>query len=380
MTMLPDFKLETYLAKWEFTARYHMTASDMESMTIAELLALAAPEDRKAFEAMRLSYIETTGTAPLRAAIAETYDGLAPEDALAFAGAEEGIFCAMHALLDKDSHAVIMTPNYQSSESLPLSICATTGIALRESENWALDVDAMRAALRPNTKLVLINFPHNPTGKVIDRATFAAVVELCRARGIHLFSDEVYRGLERRPELQLPQAAEAYERGLSLNVMSKAYGLPGLRIGWIACKDRALLARMERMKHYLSICNAGPSEHLAVIALKARERILARNLALIDRNLQSVNGFFAEFPDLFDWQLPDGGCIGFPRYKGKDGVETFCKRLAEEIGVVLLPAGIYQSALTPTPTERFRIGFGRSYVPEGIAAMRAWLRGNRQAA
>jgi aspartate/methionine/tyrosine aminotransferase len=380
MTMLPDFRLETYLGKWEFAARYHMTASDMESMSVAELLALGSAEDRAAFETLRLGYIETYGTPPLRAAIAGTYAGLAAEDVLAFAGAEEGIFCAMHALLDKDSHAVIVTPNYQSSETLPLSICATTGVALREKENWALDVDELHSALRPYTKLVLINFPHNPTGKVIDPATFAALVTLCRDRGIYLFSDEVYRGLERRPELQLPQAAEVYERGLSLNVMSKAYGLPGLRVGWIACKDRDLLSRMERIKHYLSICNAGPSEHLAIIALKARARIVARNLALIDTNLKSVNAFFDEFAELFDWQVPDGGCIGFPRYKGKDGVDAFCTRLAEEIGVVLLPASIYRSDLTPTPKDRFRIGFGRSYVPEGMAAMRAWLRGNRQAA
>jgi aspartate/methionine/tyrosine aminotransferase len=341
---------------------------------------MATPEDRAAFDEMRLGYIETTGTPPLRAAIAGTYAGLQPEDVLAFAGAEEGIFCAMHALLDKDSHAVVVTPNYQSSETLPLSLCATTGVALRERENWALDIDELHVALKPYTKLILINFPHNPTGKVIDRATFDALVKLCRERGIYLFSDEVYRGLERRPELQLPQAAEVYERGLSLNVMSKAYGLPGLRVGWIATRDRALLSRMERIKHYLSICNAGPSEHLAVIALKARERIVARNRALIARNLDDVNAFFAEFGALFDWQLPDGGCIGFPRYKGKDGVESFCQRLAEEIGVVLLPASIYQSALTPVPTDRFRIGFGRSYIPEGIAAMRAWLRSNRQAA
>jgi len=380
MTMLPDFKLETYLSKWEFAARYHMTASDMESMTVSELLAMATPEDRKGFDEMRLAYIETYGTPALRAAVAATYRGLAAEDVIAFAGAEEGIFCAMHALLEKDSHAVVVTPNYQSSESLPLSICATTGVALREAENWALDLDEVRAALRPNTKLVLVNFPHNPTGKVIDRATFDGLISLCSERGIHLFSDEVYRGLERRAEIRLPQAAEAYDRGISLNVMSKAYGLPGLRVGWIACKDRALLSRMERIKHYLSICNAGPSEHLAIIALKAKDRILARNLVLIDTNLREMNAFFAEFAEIFDWRLPDGGCIGFPRYKGKDGVETFCRRLAEEIGVVLLPSSIYQSALTPVAADRFRIGFGRTYVPEGLAAMRAWLRGNRQAA
>src|SRR5581483_524167 len=183
---------ETYLSKWEFAARYHMTASDMESMTVAELLAMASPEDRKVFDDMRLGYIETFGTPALRAAVAATYRGIAPEDVIAFAGAEEGIFCAMHALLDKDSHAVIVTPNYQSSETLPLSICATTGVGLREAENWALDLDELRAALRPNTKLVLVNFPHNPTGKVADRATFDGLVALCAQRGIQLFSDEVY--------------------------------------------------------------------------------------------------------------------------------------------------------------------------------------------
>ncbi|HEY4162454.1 MAG TPA: aminotransferase class I/II-fold pyridoxal phosphate-dependent enzyme [Dongiaceae bacterium] len=380
MTMLPDFKLETYLSKWEFAARYHMTASDMESMSISELLAMAEPADRAAFDKLSLAYIETFGTPALRAAIAGTYTGLQAEDVIAFAGAEEGIFCAVHALLDKDSHAIVVTPNYQSSETLPLSICATTGVALRENQDWRLDIDEMRAALRPNTKLVLVNFPHNPTGKVIDRATFQSLVDLCAERNIHLLSDEVYRGLERRPELQLPQAAEVYDKGISLNVMSKAYGLPGLRVGWIACRDRALLSRMEHIKHYLSICNAGPSEHLAVIALKARKRILQRNLAMIDTNLKAVNEFFGEFGDLFDWQVPDGGCIAFPRYKGKDGVETFARRLAEEAGIVVLPAGLYQSDLTPVPTDRFRIGFGRSHIPEGLAAMRAWLRGNRQAA
>ncbi len=377
MTMLPDFKLETYLSKWEFAARYHMTASDMQTLTIKELLALASSEDRAAFESLTLSYIETYGTPTLRAAIAATYAGLQPDDILCFAGAEEAIFCAMHAILTRDDHAVVVTPNYQSAEEIPLSICAVTGVALLENENWRLDLDAIKAALRHNTRVLSINFPHNPTGKLIDRATFDALVQLCAERGIYLFSDEVYRGLERRPELQLPQAGEVFAKGLSLGVMSKAYGLPGLRVGWIATRDRVLLSRMERIKHYLSICNAVPSEHLAVIALKARARILERNLALIAANLGVMQAFFGEFPDLFDWQVPDGGCIAYPRYKGADGVENFCRKLVEEIGIVLLPAGIYTSSLTPTPADRFRIGFGRDYVPEGMAALRAWIRKNR---
>src|SRR6185369_14784311 len=141
--------------------------------------------------------------------------------------------------------------------------------------------------------------------------------------------------------------------------------------------DRDVLTRLERAKHYLSICNAGPSEHLAVIALKARAKILKRNRDLLAANLVTMNAFFDEFGDLFDWTIPDGGCIAYPRYKGKDGVETFCRRLAEEDGIILLPASIYGSELTDTPNDRFRIGFGRSYTAEGMSAMRAFIRRNR---
>lgn len=376
MTMLPDFRLETYLGKWEFACRYHMTASDMQTLSLKELLALATPADRAAWDDLPLHYIEPTGTPALRAAIAATYRGVVSEDILAFAGAEEGIFCAMHALLEKHDHAIVVTPNYQSSEELPKALCHTTGVALDPARNWDLDLDAVKAAIRPNTKLIAVNFPHNPTGKVIDRATFDGLVALCRQHGIWLFSDEVYRGLERAAEIRLPSAIEAYEKGLTLGVMSKAYGLPGLRVGWIASKDHALLYKMERMKHYLSICNAGPSEHLAVIALKASDKIIGRNRDLIARNLVAVDAFFADFPDLFDWRHPDGGCIAYPRYLGKDGVETFCRRLVEEAGIVLLPASLYASDLTATPGDRFRIGFGRNHVPEGLAAMRAHIRKN----
>jgi aspartate/methionine/tyrosine aminotransferase len=173
---------------------------------------------------------------------------------------------------------------------------------------------------------------------------------------------------------------EAYERGLSLGVMSKAYGLPGLRVGWIAARNHDLLGRMERIKHYLSICNAGPSEHLATIALKARGQVIGRNVALLKDNLQAVEAFFAEYPGRFDWQRPDGGCVAFPRYLGGDGVEAFCRRLVEDAGIVLLPASIYKSSLNPTSPDRFRIGFGRNYTKDGLNEMRRFLGKNRDAA
>ena len=371
--MLPDFRLETYFSRWEFNARYHMCASDMESLPVSDLLAMADPETRRAWDSLRLGYTETFGAPDLRHEIAGTYDEIDADDVLCFAGAEEGIFAAMQVLLSADDHAIVVTPNYQAAETVPAAICEVSGVALDADNDWALDIAALRAALRPNTRVISFNFPHNPTGKVIDQETLDELIDIANERGIYLFSDEVYRLLERSEARRLPQVADRYERGLSLNVMSKAYGLPGLRIGWIATKDREVLSRMERVKHYLSICNSAPSEVLALIALRARERLLDRNRGLIDENLKQLNAFFGDFPDLFEWRVPDGGCIGYPRYCGKDGVEHFCESLVEQAGVLLLPASVYASALTATPTDRFRIGYGRANIDEGLAVMRAHI-------
>jgi aspartate/methionine/tyrosine aminotransferase len=203
---------------------------------------------------------------------------------------------------------------------------------------------------------------------------FEEIVAVCRERGIYLFSDEVYRGIERDEKKRLPQGADIYERALSLNVVSKAYGLPGLRIGWIACRDRDVLARMARIKHYLSICNSAPSEVLACIALKARDRILARNRALAAENLARIDAFFARHADRFEWYTPDGGCIAYPRYLGAEGVERFCERLVNEAGVLLLPASMYRSDLLPTPPDHFRIGYGRFGMGEALTAFDSFLR------
>ncbi|OYU34239.1 aminotransferase class I/II-fold pyridoxal phosphate-dependent enzyme [Novosphingobium sp. PASSN1] len=369
-----NFALEVYFSKWEFAAKYHLTASDAQSMTLSDLLALASPEDRARFDALHLGYTETFGSRPLRETIAGTYDHIAADDLLCFAGAEEGIYVAMRVLLRPEDHAIVITPNYQAAETIPLSICAVTGVALDADAGWALDIDKVRAALRPNTRLISICFPNNPTGAIPSRATFDALVELCRAHGLWLFSDEVYRLIERDPALRLPQVADVYDRGVSLNVMSKSYGLPGLRIGWLACRDRGVLAAAERYKHYLSICNAGPSELLAEIALKARDTILARNRALVRSNLALLDDFFAGFPDLFDWRHPDSSCVAFIRYRGADGVEAFCERLVAETGVLLLPASIYRSELGPVPADHFRIGFGRSNMADALAVFGDWLR------
>jgi aspartate/methionine/tyrosine aminotransferase len=375
--MLPEFKLETHFSKWEFQARYHMTASDAESMSVRELLALATAEEREEFEGLWLGYTETFGAPDLREAIAATHENRVASDVLCFAGASEGIFAANAVILDKDSHAIVVTPNYQSHETLPVAICSATGIPLDPDDNWSLDIDRVAAAVRPNTKLVTINFPHNPTGAILPPDRYQALIELCRKHGIYILHDEIFNGLGPTGTEHLPFIADIYERGLSLNVMSKSYGLPGLRIGWITCADHDMIARMERMKHYLSICSSGPSERLSKIALNNREKLLARNCAIIDENLPKWEAFFARYPDLFEWRRPAGSCMAFPRYKGPEGVEEFTRSLVEQSGVLLLPSTIYTSELGTTPTDRFRLGYGRKGLDEGLAALDAHLTHKR---
>lgn len=224
-----------------------------------------------------------------------------------------------------------------------------------------------------------MNFPHNPTGAVPDKGTWGALVELCDERGIHLFSDEVYRGLELNRDTTLAQGADLSPKALSLNVLSKAYGLPGLRIGWIACRDPVVLDRLERAKQYTSICNSAPSEILGLIAVRAGDELLEKNRQIIAHNLLSFNAFFSRRPDLFQWQEPQGGCVAYPRYLGSEGVESLCTQLVEEAGVLLLPASVYHSSLTTTPDDRFRVGVGRGGPQEDLDVWAAWLDTRRRA-
>ncbi len=373
MKPLRTFRLEEYLGEWEFKARYYMTASDAESMTIDELLALGTGEERERFLQLPLSYIETWGSPRLLGAVARTYEHVDADHVLAFAGAEEGLIWAIQELAGPGDHAVVTVPCYQAMETVTLATGAdVSALVPRREDGWALDLDALRALLRPNTRLVAVNYPNNPTGHVPDEATFRELVTLCDERGIRLFCDEVYRGIEVDPARTLPQAADLSETAVSLNVMSKSYGLPGLRVGWLASRDRALLERLEKRKHYTSICNASPAEHLAAVALDSREAIWERNRGIVAANRERADAFFARWADVFDWLPPVGGCVCFPRYKGGD-TDTFCRQLLDAEGVLVLPASMYASEIADVPKDHFRVGIGRRGLGDCLAAFDRFL-------
>jgi len=376
MSFLPDFKLETYFSRWEFNTKYNLCASDTESLSLKYLLELSNEEDKKLLEKINFGYLETYGSIELREAISYTYNNSSYKDILTFAGAEEGIYIAMKSILSKKDHAIVITPNYQSAQTIPASICDVTAINLDSENNWNLDIQKVKDSIQSNTRLISINFPHNPTGKVISKNELNDIVNISKENDLYLFSDEIYRLMERDENQRLDQISDIYDKGLSLNGMSKTYGMPGIRIGWISCKDHSLLDSMERLKHYLSICNSSPNEVLTIIALKHRSKIINRSREIIKNNLVKLNSFFEDYEDLFDWKEPDGGCIGFPKYNGVEGVEVFCENLIKDKSVLLLPSSIYNSKLINSPDNHFRIGYGRLNMPEAISELKNFIDNN----
>ncbi|HEX5148964.1 MAG TPA: aminotransferase class I/II-fold pyridoxal phosphate-dependent enzyme [Candidatus Limnocylindrales bacterium] len=366
---IADFALERYFARWEFNARHLLCASDVEGYPMAELLALADDETRALWHGLQLGYTESTGHPLLRREIASLYESIDPAEVLTFAGAEEAVFCTMNVLLGSGDHAIVTWPGYQSLyEVARASGAEVTLHELHESNVWALDLGLLRRQLTPTTRLIVVNLPHNPTGMLADRTTFDGLVELAEEAGAHLLVDEVYRGLELDPSSQLPAGADAATTGVSLGVMSKSFALAGLRVGWLATHDRDLLDRVARFKDYTTICSSAPSEILAIIALRARDRVLARSRGIVTANLDRLDGFFDDWADRFSWVRPAAGSIGFPRLTVPGvRIDDWAAELVEAEGVLLLPGSQFG-----LPGNHFRIGFGRTDLPEALARLESF--------
>lgn len=362
---LRDFALERYFAEWEFKAELLLCASDVEGWPLSDLLALADDDGLARWQRLRLGYTESAGDPALRAELARLYERVSADDVLVFAGAEEAVFALHNVLLGPGDHAIVVRPAYQSLiEVARATGTDVTAIELLPEEGWRLDLARVRSALRPATRLILVNEPHNPTGSLSDRATFDGLVALATESGARLVVDEVYRFLEFDPADRLPAAADCLPSAVSIGVMSKSFALAGLRIGWIATRDRALIGSLARFKDYTTICCAGPSEVLALIALRARDRVLARNRGIVTSNLPLLDAFFERWQGVFDWVRPRGGSIGFPRLAADVPIDRFAADLVRETGTLLVPGSIFGDS-----GNRFRVGYGRSNMPEALSRL-----------
>jgi aspartate/methionine/tyrosine aminotransferase len=370
---IADFALERYFARWEFAVEHVLCASDVEGWSMAELLELADDETRAMWDGLRLGYTESTGHPQLRREIAALYDSIEPDDVLVFAGAEEAIFCLLSTSLQEGNHAIVTWPGYQSLYEVARAAGAHVSLqALREEDGWSLDVDRLIRSFRPETRMVVVNAPHNPTGMLPSEADWRRLAGACAEAGIRLVADEVYRFLEHDGAATLPAGADLDERAISIGVMSKSFALAGLRIGWLATRDRAVLERCARLKDYTTICSSAPSEVLALIGLRARERVLGRSREIVAANLASLDDFFERHADALTWVRPRGGSTAFPRLvpDGPAGpsADRFAARLVEATGVLLLPSTQFGFG-----DSHVRIGLGRTDLPEAVAALDGYL-------
>jgi aspartate/methionine/tyrosine aminotransferase len=370
VSQLPPFAIERYFAVHEFAVPYLLCASDVEPLTQRELLELADDEMRERWEGLSLGYTETLGSPLLRREIAGLYEALEPDDTIAVVGASEALFVLFSALVRPGDHVLALWPAYQSLYDLARAQGAEVElIELRPEDGWALDVGRVEAALRSETRAVVVNLPHNPTGMHLGAADFEALVDLVDGHGATLVCDEVYRGLEQDPARRLPAACDLSTRAVSVGVLSKAYALAGLRVGWLATRDRALLEAVAEVRDYTSLCSPAPSEVLGVIALRAAGALVERSRGIIAANLPLVDDLMREHAELLDWVRPSAGSIGFPRYRGPEGVDAFNERLVAEQGVLLLPGSVYGYG-----DGRFRLGFGRRNLPEAVERLDRQLR------
>jgi aspartate/methionine/tyrosine aminotransferase len=237
-----------------------------------------------------------------------------------------------------------------------------------EENGWRLDLNQLESSLTDRTRMLVINFPHNPTGHTLRLGELETILQFARAHDLYVFSDEMYRLLEPEPGLRLPAVCDLYEKGISLSGLSKAFALPGLRMGWLATQEQALIERWLAFKDYTTICNSAPSEILAMIALQNKERILQRSLQIVRENTVLAERFFDEHKDRLGWFKPQAGSIAFPEWLGAERVEQFCTQVLDQQGVMIVPGSLFDY-----PGNHFRIGLGRKNLGEALERIGAFL-------
>ncbi len=356
------FKIENFFRQHEFSAPYGISQSDSEPLTLDELLTYATPERRQQFETLWLGYTETQGHPELRAHIADMHAGIDARDVIGVVP-EEGVFLPMNSLLNAGDHVVVMQPSFQSL----WEIARATGCELsfweqrRTETGWHFDVEELEGLIRPDTRMLIINFPHNPSGYLPSRADFERVVELARRQNLILFSDEIYRFTEHDASLRLPSACELYERAIVLGGLSKCFGLPGLRVGWLVTRDAGLSHELQEMKSYTTICGSAPSEILALIALENREALCARSIDIVRANIDFCREYFGRHRDLFWIAYPQCGTITLAELTADMPVSDFADAALREAGVMVLPAEVMLFE-----GNTFRLGLGRRSLPQAL--------------
>ena len=364
---IKPFILERYFSEFEFTARYLLSSSDCEPLQMKVLLAMADPEDRALWDNLTLAYTESLGLPELREEIAKMYHGVKAEQVMV-TNPEEGIYITMQTLLNEGDEVVTTFPGYQSLYEIAISKGCNVKRWEPDNDN-EFSIDDLESLLTGKTKMLVINFPHNPTGAHLSHKDLERLITIVEDREIFLFSDEMYRFLEYHEEERLSSVCERYKYSVTLCGMSKSFSLPGLRLGWLIVHDADIMLKLQTYKDYTTICPPGPSEILSLIALRNWQKIVAMNLEIIQRNIRLMQDFSDRNPHFIRWIPPKAGSIAFPEIFVRYEVEYFCRCLTRKTGAMLLPSSVYGYDM-----NRVRVGLGRKDFEQGLGVLEEFIK------
>ncbi len=365
---IKPFEIERYFAKHEFSAPYLLSCSDAEPLSLTEVLEMADPDTINLWDSLSLGYTESQGHRKLLTAIADLYQDISSDQILEVIP-EEGIFITLNTLLKAGDHIIVTHPGYQSLYQIAISLgCDVNWWEPHMQTDMTFSIADLNNLIKPETRLIIANFPHNPTGALLTKHQQDEMINLARKHDIIIFSDEMYRYAEMDTADRLPAIVETYENGISLGGLSKSFSLPGLRVGWLASQNTQFLNSAAIWKDYTTICAAAPSEILALAALKSMDAILLRNAAIYQHNLTILDEFFDRHQALFRWIPPKGGTIIFPEYLGDRTADALSAALIKKAGIMLLPASIMGY-----PGNHVRVGFGRKNMPKVLARLEKFL-------
>ncbi len=368
---IAPFQTEHFFDRYEFNTPYQLCNSDCETVSVAELMEMA-DMSLEQFGGLRLGYTESWGNPHLREIIAAAYDRISPEQLIMLGAPVEGIFVAAQAILNPGDEVIALTPAYDALLNMFEHVVGTDNVkrwAVKPTEaGWRLDVNDLRGLLSAKTKLVVVNFPHNPTGYLPSLTQMEEIAEIVEAHGLWLFYDEMYFGLIHSGTAAIPSAADVISRAIILSGLSKTYGLPGLRTGWLIVQDETLRKNIHNWKLYTSICPPAPSEFLAVAAWQAREELRQRNVAQIEANLALAEDFFQRWGDLFVWRRPMAGSVALIKMN-VPSVTAFATKMAESAGILIHPAVTLGAS-----DQHLRMGFGRAAFSQALDKFDAYLQ------
>ncbi|MFH1278284.1 MAG: aminotransferase class I/II-fold pyridoxal phosphate-dependent enzyme [Candidatus Eisenbacteria bacterium] len=337
---IEPFAMERWQSTWEHRVAFNLSESGVHPLSVAELLALEGESPAPAPDALvrlRLGYMQGNGAAELRERIALVYPGADIENVLVTTGSSEANFLAALVLLEPGDLVAFMTPNYLQLRGLAVAWGgAVTDVPLREELGWEAEPDDLDRAITKKTKLVVVTNPNNPTGKVLGPKFLDRVAAAASRVGAWVLSDEVYRGAERDGD-ESPSFWERYDRLLVTGGLSKAYGLPGLRVGWVVSPDRSMIEKLWSYHDYSTICPTTLSEALATAALDPlrRRKILERTRGILRENFPVIRAWADQ--GAFAYHPPDAGAILWVRYEGNEPSAEIAKRLRAEEDVLVVP-------------------------------------------